>query len=78
MTDKKYKKEEIKLAPPSPKLQRDGLSQWMEWSVLVPREPSKDELDSAGTVPSQGRHLSRLLQSRFDKHEGYCTAEPNR
>ena len=44
MTEGNYKEEKIELAPPSPKLQQDAVSQWMEWRVAVPRQPNEGEL----------------------------------
>src|SRR5258708_37363544 len=43
MSDK-YKEEKIELPPPSPTLQQDSISQWMEWRTTVQRQPTEEEL----------------------------------
>ena len=43
MKDNKCKEQKIELPPPSPALQRDDKSQWMEWGVTVPRQVSDEE-----------------------------------
>jgi len=45
MNDDQYKEETIELPPPSPKLQTDGASQWMEWRAVVQRPPSPQEIE---------------------------------
>jgi hypothetical protein len=35
---------QIKLAPPSPKLMTDGVSQWLRWQVDMPRDISSSEI----------------------------------
>lgn len=45
MNDDQYKEEKIELPPPSPKLQTDGVSQWMDWSVTVQRPTSPQEIE---------------------------------
>src|SRR5262245_1745985 len=43
MKENRRKGQKIKLSPPSPELQSDEKSQWMEWGVRVPRQVSDEE-----------------------------------
>ncbi len=44
MSKNETKEERVELPPQSPKLEKDAVSQWMEWRVAVPRQPRKEEL----------------------------------
>jgi hypothetical protein len=52
MTTDKYQAEEIRVAPPAPPLQKDDVSQWMEWKITVPRQPSDVEMQQLGNLLS--------------------------